>query len=309
MQFSPATVAVLRNDMAPLMQWIKLTGPSDSYAFDLLVTQMQTELLRGSGRFTDLKDRFLNWVSELILHLNPVRERSATLKMIKGSDFWETVSLAKLEDVRKELRGIMHHRQKDTTTSLPPKVIDVADGEVEFAHRKSNIREIDVSVYKKKVEQALRSLFYTNPTLQKIRAGQPVSKSDLKALCSLVLTQHPGVDLELLKEFYFETAVSLEVIIRSLIGMEPELVRKQFAGFVQRHPKLTANQTLFLNLLQNHIAKYGSIELERLYEPPFTSISSNGLDGAFTDEEQINDLLAVIKTFQLPADKEITTAW
>jgi type I restriction enzyme R subunit len=116
-QFSPATVAVLRNDMAPLMQWINLAGPADAYVFDLLVTRMQTELLAGSGRFADLKDKFLSWISELILHLNPVRERAATLKQVKASAFWDTVSIAALEEIRKELRGIMHPRQKDTTTS------------------------------------------------------------------------------------------------------------------------------------------------------------------------------------------------
>jgi len=304
-QFSPATVAVLRNDIAPLMQWVILVGPADAYAFDLLITRMQTELLRESGRFADLKDKFLSWISELILHLNPVRERAATLKRIKTSDFWDTVKVATLEEVRKELRGIMHHRQKGTTSSLPPKIIDVVDGDIEFGQRKSNIREIDASVYKKKVEEALRSLFLVNPTLKKICAGQPVTERDLKALCSLVLTQHPGVDIELLREFY---DVPVERLIRSLIGMETGLVKKEFTRFVQRYPQLTANQTFFLNLLQNHIAKYGSIEIERLYEAPFTSVNSNGLDGVFTDEQQVTDLLAIIKTFQLPGNKETATA-
>ena len=304
-QFSPATVAVLRNDMATLMQWINLSGLADAYAFDLLVTRMQTELLRGSGSFADLKDKFLGWIGELILHLNPVKERAETLKRIKSADFWDTVNVVALEEVRNELRGIMHHRKKDTATSLPTKIIDVADGDIELVHRKANIREIDASVYRKQVEESLRSLFNSNPTLQKIRAGETVSENDLRALCSLMLTQHPGVDLEVLREFY---DVPVERLIRSLIGMETGLVKKQFSEFIQRYPKLTANQTFFLNLLQNHIAKYGSIELERLYEAPFTSINSDGLDGAFTDERQVTDLLAIIKTFQLPVNKETAPA-
>lgn len=307
-QFSPATVAMLRNDMAPLMQWIKLTGPADAYLFDLLVTQMQIELLRDSGRFADQKDRFLNWVSELILHLNPVKERAATLKKVKDPEFWNTVSVVELEEVRKELRGIMHHRQKDTATSFPPKVIDITDGGEELIHRSSSIREIDASVYRKRVEEALRSLFNTNPTLQKIRSGQPVSEADLDALNSLILAQHPGLSLDTLNEFYAETATPLDIIIRSLIGMEPAVVKKRFTDFVQRYPQLTANQTLFLNLLQNHIAKYGSIEIERLYEAPFTSINSEGIDGVFTDEPQVNELMKIIGTFNLSGNKEIASA-
>jgi type I restriction enzyme R subunit len=54
-------------------------------------------------------------------------------------------------------------------------------------------------------------------------------------------------------------------------------------------------------LLKNHITKFGSIELERLYEPPFTTIDGGGLDGVFTNEEQINELLAIIASFNSPA--------
>jgi type I restriction enzyme R subunit len=296
-QFAPATVSVLRNDMAPLMQWVNLSGSADAYEFDHLITQMQIELLRGSGRFADLKDRFLAWVSELIPHLNPVRERAETLKSVKSPDFWENVTSAQLEHVRQELRGIMHHRQSKVVDSLPAKVIDIYDGDIHFAHRKTNIREIDASVYRKQVEEALCGLFESNPTLRKIRAGEAVSEIDLNVLTSLVLTQHPGVDLTVLREFY-DTAAPLDYIIRTIIGMDPEAVKQRFEQFARHHPKLSANQLLFMRLLQNHIAKYGSIEINRLYEPPFTNVVSEGVDGVFTDEAQIEELFCILETFQ-----------
>ena len=51
-----------------------------------------------------------------------------------------------------------------------------------------------------------------------------------------------------------------------------------------------------MQLLHNHIAKYGSIEIERLYEAPFTTLSSEGVDGIFNDD-QINDLIEIIGAF------------
>lgn len=296
-QFAPATLALLRNDMAPLMQWISLSGPADAYDFDLLVTRMQAELLREGGRFADLKDQFLDWVGALIPHINPVRERAETLKLVKSTGFWGGVTAPKLEEVRTELRGIMHHRLKEGPGGLPPKIIDVTDGGERFARRTTNIREVDASVYKKQVEEALTSLFDSNPTLKKIRAGEPVSSADLAALTSLVLTQNPGVDLTVLKEFY-ETAAPLDYIIRTIIGMEPDAVKQRFEQFVRHHPKLSANQVLFMRLLQNHIAKYGSIEIDRLYAPPFTSVASNGVDGVFTDDALIDELFGILETFQ-----------
>jgi type I restriction enzyme R subunit len=56
-------------------------------------------------------------------------------------------------------------------------------------------------------------------------------------------------------------------------------------------------QLRFLQMLQNHISKYGSIELERLYEEPFTVLSAEGVDGIFA-EEQIDDLIEILGAFR-----------
>lgn len=39
------------------------------------------------------------------------------------------------------------------------------------------------------------------------------------------------------------------------------------------------------------------LRIEDLYEAPFTQLHSDGLDGIFKDEEQINRLIAIIETF------------
>jgi len=297
-QFAPITVELLKKEIAPLVQWVKLTGYVDAYKLDLLIARMQIELLRGSSRFDDLKDELLDRVGRLLKHLTPVREKFKTIRRIKEPSFWQDVSVAELEQVRLDLRGIMHHRQKETGPGRPdPKVIDIDDGDIEFERRKTNIREVDMTVYKKQVEEALREHFDTNPTLQKIRQGRPVSEADLNSLASLILTQHPGVDITLLREFY-EEAQPLDFILRRIIGMEAEAVNERFEHFVQKYPGLKANQVLFLNMLKNHIAKYGAIEIERLYEPPFTNVASDGVDGIFTDDEQVEELLRILETFQ-----------
>ena len=300
---------MLRQVIAPLMQWVNLPGHLDAYEFDLLTTQMQVDLLRQSSRFADLKDECLGRVSELIMHLNPVRAKAETIKLVNTPAFWDAPTVASLENMRQELRGIMHHRNKSTGPGgLPPKTVDVADGEIEFTQRKTNLKEVDMAAYKRRVEEALKQLFDKNPTLAKIRAGQQVSEADLHALASMVLTQNPGVNLELLKEFYTETAAPLDFLIRSIIGMDPEAVKQRFETFAHRYPQLSATQIRFLSMLENHISKYGSIELDRLYEAPFTTIHSDGLDGVFRDESQIEDILNILQTFQPHLHRETATA-
>jgi len=296
-QFAPATVATLRNDIAPLMQWIDIRDHSEAYVFDLLVTNAQIELLRESGRLADYRDQIQDRVSGLLMHLNPVRTKADHIKEVLGNDFWDKADVVALEKMRQELRGIMHHRQRGGEPKPLPKTIDVADGDVEIARRGSNVRSIDMQLYRQMVEKTLRQLFDTSPVLMKIRRGEPVSKKDLDSLVSLVLTQNPDVNLELLREFYPDSALPLDFIIRTIIGMDPETVEARFAAFARKFAE-NSRQTHFLRLLKNHIQKYGAITIDKLYEEPFTTIASDGLDGVFSDETQIEELINIINTFQ-----------
>jgi type I restriction enzyme R subunit len=161
------------------------------------------------------------------------------------------------------------------------------------------MKSVDMKVYEKQVEEALQKVIDASPVLKKIRQGYAVTDVELSSLTSLILTQNPGVDLSVLQEYYAENALPLDFIIRSLVGLEPDVVKARFEHFAAKHP-LTAKQTRFLGLLQNHIARHGSIELERLYDDPFTLIDSDGLEGVF-EEGEADELIQIIETFQPPA--------
>ena len=295
-QFSPATEQTLKREIAPLMKWINIQGSKEAYRFDLLLAEIQTELLRNSGKFSDLKDKLLDWVSRLQMHLNPVREKAETINMVKGSSFWETPSVKAFETVREQLRGIIKYTEKLTYEPAPHKHIDISDTDEEYRRIPSTFKFSDIPAFKQKVLEALR-LFEEDETLKKIKSGKPVSKSDLSALTSLVLTGNPSVEQDILKEF-FETAEPLDYAIRSIIGMDADAVNEKFLEFISAYPTLNSSQVSFLNLLKNHISRYGSIEIEQLYEPPFTTLHTDGLDGVFIDENMVEKLLKIINTFQ-----------
>jgi len=297
-RFDPAVEQTLRTQMAPLMQWADIRGQVDAYRFDLLVTEFQVELLKKSGRKDDFKAQMLDGISRLQMHLNPVREKAEAIKMVKSAEFWASLTVESLETARKELRGIMKYAAKTTYDSVQPKFIDIQDGQEQFQRLPVRLKMTDMLGYRKQVQAALLKIFDENPTLQKIKVGEPVSEAELKTLTSLVLTRNPDVDQALLREFFEETAAPLDFAIRSIIGMDAEVVSTRFADFTIAHPQLTANQVSFLNLLKNHISRYGAIEIEDLYEPPFTTLHSEGLDGVFTDELMVEELLGVVESFK-----------
>jgi type I restriction enzyme R subunit len=297
-RFDPATRALLAQEVAPLMQWRNIAGHEDGYRLDRLVCQLQTERLKGSGKFDDLKAELLDEVGRLPINLGQVAVKAATIDRVKTADFWADPSVAALEEVRGELRGVMQYRRQASTLRLPPKVLDVAEdpSQVERKRHVVKLEGLELVAYRNRVLKVLTDLFDDNATLQRIKTGQPVSEADLQALVSLVLTQEPGLDLNDLMEYYPETAGQLDRAIRGVIGLDARAVQDRFTAFVQQHPGLSSHQVKFLDLLQNHIGRYGGIEVARLYEPPFTTLHSDGLDGLF-DEPLAEELLGVIRGF------------
>lgn len=300
--FAPTTVVMLQQVIAPLMMWRTIRGFSDAYALDLLVARVQIAVLRRSGDVADLKIELLDRLAALQMHLNPVREKAEVIKRVRSDEFWRGVTVADLEAVRQPLREIMHHRERKGATPLPAKVVDVTESAAGFVtnRRATNLKTVDMKAYRQVVEAELKRHFNTNPTLQKIRTGEAVSEADIQALVSLVLIQSPNASRDLLEEFFSETAVPLDFAIRSIVGLDPESVAARFAEFARRHPTLTAKQTRFLGLLQNHIARFGSVTLDRLYEQPFTVVDADGLDGVFAKPDEIEDLLDILSIYEPP---------
>lgn len=296
--FAPATVARIRQEIAPLMQWRNIRGLGDALALDLLFARMQLAVVRGSGALADLKIELMDRVAGLQMHLNPVREKAEDIKRVKSDAFWKSVSVSALEGVRIPLREIMHHHARGSGQPVPPKVIDVTEdsSQVQFARRFASLKSVDMKVYQQVIEAELRKHFDTDPVLKKIRAGEPVSDQEINKLVSLILTQNPDVRREHLEEFFGETAMPLFLVIRTIVGMDPEAVRQKFSSFAQNYPT-TAKQTRFLALLQNHIARYGTITVDRLYDAPFTVIDADGPDGVFESESEVNNLIEIVRSF------------
>lgn len=295
-KFSPNTVQILRAEIAPLMQWINIRGRADAKAFDMRIALTQNALLVEGSRFEDLKNQIQEQAALLPMHLNQVRQKAETIKMVLQKGFWDSVSFDDLENVRGELRGIMKLIDRGGTEPPLIPVIDVKDDGVQLARRKTSLTAMDMEAYRRRLQVVLEPLFVDNPTLKKIRAGEAVSEGEMKTVLSMAVAQVPNVEYEDLMEFYPEAA-PLEVILRSIVGMDIEVVKEKFAAFQSKY-RLEPMQSHFLTTLQRIISKHGAIKVAQLYDSPFTDLHANGLDGVFhDDDEQIEAIIDIVKTF------------
>ena len=298
--FSAATIHTLKNDIAPLMQWRDSRGQDEAFSFDCLIAKAQGELLKGSADFEVYKDEVIEAVSELPINLNQVRAKLSTIQEIKTSEFWQNVPHERLEKVRTELRGLMKHRDNnDLSGEFKLPIIDVTEdlSQVKINPYKGKRKPQDLIAYRKRVTEVLADLFEKSPVLNKIKKGEAVSNKDIEDLTALVLSLHPDVNLQQIAYLFPQHAGNVEALIRSVIGLEPAAVSSVFESFMQQHPELSSKQMKFLELVQNHIAKNGSIKLEKLYEPPFTALDAEGLDGVFPDASIADQLIVVLEPF------------
>jgi type I restriction enzyme, R subunit len=293
-KFDAAAVGLLRMEIAPLMQWRTLDGREDAYRLDLLIARLQESLLKNSGDFDDLKGDLQERVGQLPINLKQVQDKIQWINKVKDAAFWAEMTVEKLEELRCELRSVMHCRNLPAVTKVPPLKIDITDIDERSKREVVELEGIDLAAYRHRVENILRQLMDESPVLQRIKAGLPVAENDLRPLIEKMIFRDPNLSAEQLLVSFPNRANRLDLAIRQIIGLDAEAVDRHFTRFVQKYPSLSSHQMRFLALIQRHIVNYGKLELDKLYEEPFTQVHIEGVDGVFTSEEQISDLLDLI---------------
>ena len=301
--FSPATRATLKNVIAPLMVWRDVFSKEAALKFDLLTARLSIATLAKSSDAADLRDQVIDHVSRLPINLQPVQEKLPAIQKAKQKSTYEGASISDLDSLRTDLRGLMRYQVNPTGVPAEPRYLDVKEdeGEYKFTPHHVKLAGLDLAAYRSRVESVLRELFDQSAALKNIRAGLPVAEADLDQLVQDVLLHDPDLHLGELLNHYPNKSENLALAIRRVIGLDAAKVNDHFKAFVQQFPALNSNQIRFLELLKSQIATYGAIELDRLWEAPFTTLHAEGIDGIFPDSAQVDSLLDLLNNLNLTA--------
>jgi type I restriction enzyme R subunit len=295
-----ATKEQLKRVAAPLMHIIHQRGEDSAYRFDLSVTRLQTAQLRQLPARDDHRAAVEEQVENLQMNLNPVKAKRTAIERVRSKDFWDSATIADLEELRRDLRGVMRHQTYRLAIKTAARVIDVFDGHENRDEYQTKLEGLQLVEYRNRVRRTLLERFDTDLVLRKIRANIRVSDADVRKLAELVVDVDPRADLSPLFSLdseYEGVKDRLQFVIRGLVGLDAEQVEQAFTAFVHEFPQLSAQQVHFLTLIKQHISTHGMLRIEDLYEAPFTQLHSEGVDGVFTDDAQVNRLIALIEEF------------
>ncbi|MCA1226705.1 DEAD/DEAH box helicase family protein [Saccharopolyspora sp. 6M] len=298
LEFTPEAHAKVVDHLAGLPTGFRETDDNGEEAkrFDLIALRLQLASLHGDPEYDRLREQVREIASALLdqLTIPAIKAQQLLLDEVAGEEWWQDATLPMLEQMRRKVRGLVRLIEK---TKRNPVYTDFEDqlGKLTDA----SLSGIDLGRDFSRFEHKLRIYLNThqdNMVVQKIRRNRQITTTDLNELQNVFIETGlaTSADLDLVDD-----GGGLGLFVRSLTGLEREAAIRAFDRF-QQGKTLTANQLHFVQDVIDHVCRNGIVEVEALYESPFTTRAPAGPEDLFTDSE-VDDLVSVIHSIKATA--------
>lgn len=271
---------------------ISYTDDKDEMAkkFDLLIYDLELAMLNGTNQQQKIIANIAEIGNALSKKLNipVIKQKEEVIKSVSTEQFWVAVSLARLEELRIELRDLVHflkeQEQEKPVYSYFKDELDVSKV------TESDILALNTSLqsYKDRVEHFIRKN-KNHLVIDKLYKNIPISEAELGALEEFFIHGQFKVE-DIAKEY--DTS-SLSVFVRKILGLDRSAAEQQFADFINGN-NLTANQILFVQKIIEYLTVNGILEKHMLTQSPFTDYSDSGVFGIFDDDAKITKIIQLI---------------
>ena len=297
LQLTPDDHELLAHTVAPLpTAHAEQTGDTDATArrFDLLMYSLQLAQLRGEPRFVRLQGQ-LRDLAGLLEARHAIPMVAAELDLIQDllrDEWWQDVTVAMLEEVRRRLRTLVGLIE---TKAQEPLYSDFSDELVE-------VKELDGAMlltndtfkqFRLRAQEFLKA-HEDHLTMQRLRRNQPLTASDLQELEQFLISH--GIGDEQVIARAAEECQGFGLFVRSLVGLDRNAAKELFADYLAEGTH-SVIQIRFINAVIDELTSKGAMDSARLYDPPFSDLAPTGPEGLFSSAEagEIFDLLNLIR--------------
>lgn len=298
-QLTHERIEFLRSFVKPLFRTISNTDFKAMRFEKDIVEVSLAQLSEEKEKFEALKESIIEEISELPLSVNIVAKEEQLIRQAQTNQYWATINEQKYDELIERLSPLMKYR--DAVVSLAPAKFNLKDivynkEYVEFGPQHASMR---IEEYRKLVEEKVNALVLSNPLLQKLKEGNPLTEIEAEQLAEELFNENPHITIELLRKVYNHRKAQLVQFLKHILGIEilesfPETVSKSFEQFITEHNYLNTRQLDFLNLLQSFLIEKGDVEKRDLINAPFTRIHPDGIRGVFSIKE-IEEIISFIQ--------------
>jgi type I restriction enzyme R subunit len=250
--------------------------------FDLLLLNLQLALLEKSPSFARNRDKVMEIAERLEGKgtIPMVAQQMELILDLQTESFWTGITLPLLEDVRVRLRELIKFLDKGEVTIVYTDFQDtIGDHTPIFVPGYASADEM--RQYRLKVERFIRD-HSDHITINKLRMNRQITRQDLEELERLLFASEEVGNRERFEKV-FGHQQSLGMFIRKLVGLDREAAMEAFGEFLH-NTAYSATQIRFIDQVISYLTQNGAMDPGLLYEPPFTDLHDEGLDGVFSDE-------------------------
>ena len=287
---SPEALSELSHEVAGLPSELDPEG-EEAKRFDLLVLNLQLSILRSEPGFVRLRDRVkeLAGLLEEKSAIPMVRDQMALIQDVQTDAWWQDVTVAMLEVMRRRLRELIKLIEKQKRTPIYTDFEDEMGGETPV-ELPGFSQGTDYTKFLAKARAFLRQ-HLDHVAIHKLRMSKPLTASDLDELERMLAASGLGGP-EAIRRAAAESQ-GLGLFVRSLVGIDRGAAKAAMAGFIAGKA-LSASQIEFINLVVDHLTEHGVMGPESLYEAPFTDLTPRGPEALFSTTE-VDELVSVIQ--------------
>lgn len=256
-----ADLGTLQVELAPIVH----NEEGDIYAlrFDALMYGFMCALCAGA-KTGAYKGKLVTMALALqhMTTIPQVKEKLPVLQRVADEGFFETANALTLEEIRKELRGIVKFLaglgpgRKIIYTSLSDPVTSIEYGVTVMPNE-------DFADYKLKVNRYLQD-YADNPVITKLHTNAPLTEGDFAEL-ERIFTQELGTVDDYSRAFG-ETPFGL--LVRQVVKLDHEAAMAAFEEFINDE-ELTGQQMAFVHRAIDYIEANGYMDPTALSQVPF----------------------------------------
>lgn len=270
--------------------------------FDLLCLKLQLSILKSTPDFMSLRDQVRDLLASLEAKpdIPMVKAQLPLIEEAQSESWWTDVTPTLVETLRLKLRNLMtfidRQKQEIVYTDFQDTLGMVKDSAVPVYQTGFSPYQ-----YRKKVEAYIRQN-EDHIAIAKLKRNQPLTPLDLAALESM-LFESPEIESRERFEEVFGRTQSLALLIRRMVGLDRNASKQAFAAYLDG-TTMTANQIRFIETIIDYLTQNGVMDPGLLYEPPFTDLHDEGLDGLF-QEPDADNIIALVRSFNESVGYEV----